>query len=297
MKNALTDLVAGAVDYAGLFPPAALDMDAAVQAYASYLHDGARFMLGRFVVPVVRLREFEQARANLGASPESEPWHLSVLTGPDVSADLALAGRFNERHAAPADAVIDAVELKTATRPEIASAMSMMPRAHTPYFEIPIADDPADLVAEIRRGGAFAKVRTGGVTADAFPTAAQLARFLVRCRDAKVGFKLTAGLHHPLHGKYPLTYAAGAPSADMFGFLNVYVAAALAWGDAPEPVLVAALESRRAHDFHFTDDSLGFRGHWVSVDEVRDARARFVRSFGSCSFREPADQLASLSFS
>ncbi|HEV2642800.1 MAG TPA: hypothetical protein VGT98_08835 [Candidatus Elarobacter sp.] len=300
MKDALTDLVAGAVDYAGLFPPAALDMDAAVRAYASYLQDGARFMLGRFVVPVVRLREFEDARAGIapaGDTTRGEPWRLSVLTGPDTTADLALASRFNDRHAEAGDAVIDAVELKVVSRPEIAAAVSRMPRELTPYFEIPVADDPADLVAEIRRGGAYAKVRTGGVTADAFPQPAQLARFLVRCRDAKVGFKLTAGLHHPLRASYPLTYAAGAPRADMFGFLNLYVAAALAWADTPEPVVVAALESRSAHDFHFTDDALGFRGHWVSVDEVRDARTRFVRSFGSCSFREPADELASLSFS
>jgi hypothetical protein len=82
----------------------------------------------------------------------------------------------------------------------------------------------------------------------------------------------------------------------MFGFLNLYVAAALAWGDAPEAVIAEALTSRTPRDFHFNDDALGFRGHWVSVDEVRDARTRFVRSFGSCSFREPADELAALTF-
>jgi hypothetical protein len=265
-----------------------------VRAYASYLHDPARFMLGRFVVPVMRLREFEDARAAVGAGGDA--WRLSALTGPDTTADLGLIERFNARHANDGAADIDAVELRVTSRPEIASAMSMMPRTLTPYFEIPIADDPKPLIDEIRRAGAFAKVRTGGVTENAFPPAAQLARFLVRCRDARVGFKLTAGLHHPLRGDCRLTYEPDAQHGEMFGFLNLYVAAALAWGDAPEAVIAEALTSRTPRDFHFNDDALGFRGHWVSVDEVRDARTRFVRSFGSCSFREPADELAALTF-
>src|SRR5204862_8092603 len=42
------------------------------------------------------------------------------------------------------------------------------------------------------------KLRTGGVTADAFPPSAQIAGALVAPATHHVSIKLTAGLHHPL---------------------------------------------------------------------------------------------------
>jgi len=301
MKQALEVLLAGVVDYAGLFPPAALDMAAATQAYAQYLDDPARSMLGRFVVPVVRLREFEEAAAALlPRGVASEPWRLSALPGPDLTADIDLALKFNCRHWNESEighAVIDTLEIKVSTPPEIASACSIMPRQFAPYFEIPIGNDPLELVAAIKRGGGFAKARTGGVVASAFPDAKDVARFMVRCRDARVAFKLTAGLHHPLRAEYRLTYAPDAPRGTMFGYLNMFVAAVLAWNGADESVILSALLSQSPRDFHFSDDAVAFDNNSVSIAVVREAREKFIMSFGSCSFREPVDDLAALSIS
>jgi len=301
MKQALEILLAGVVDYAGLFPPAALDMAAATQAYAQYLRDPAREMLGRFVVPVVRLREFDDAAAALlprGAS--SEPWRLSVLPGPDLTADIDLALKFNCRHWSESEighAEIDALEIKVSTVQEIDAACSIMPRQFAPYFEIPIADDPRALIDAVRRGGGFAKARTGGVTEGAFPDAKDVAHFMTSCRNARVAFKLTAGLHHPVRGEYALTYAADAPRGTMFGYLNMFTAAVLAWHGADESAILSALLSKSPRDFHFSDDALSFAGHTVPAAIVRDARKNFIISFGSCSFREPVDDLAALSIS
>ncbi len=123
------------------------------------------------------------------------------------------------------------------------AATSRMPRQLTPFFEIPISSDPAPLIDAIKRGGAFAKARTGGVTSDAFPKAVDVARFMIRCRDAGVAFKLTAGLHHPIRGEYRLTYEDDAPCGAMFGYLNMFVGAALAWNGADESAVRAALVS------------------------------------------------------
>ena len=46
-----TALLTGVVDYAGLFPPAALAMADAVAEYHAARADGHAWMLGRFVVP------------------------------------------------------------------------------------------------------------------------------------------------------------------------------------------------------------------------------------------------------
>jgi hypothetical protein len=301
MKQALEVLLAGVVDYAGLFPPAALDMAAATQSYAQYLTDPDRRLLGRFVVPVVRLREFDEAAATLlPANEASEPWRLSVLPGPDLTADIALSLKFNDRHAPGSGmgrAIIDTMETRVSTVPEIDSACSIMPPEIAPFFEIPLTSDPAALVDAVKRGGAFAKARTGGVTPDAFPEAANVARFMIRCRDARVAFKLTAGLHHPLRAEYRLTYADNAPRGTMYGYLNMFVAAALAWDGADENVVGSALQSTSVDDFHFAEESISFGGHAVSTDTLRDARKNFIISFGSCSFREPVDDLAALPIS
>ena len=55
--TALRALLEGLVDYAGLFPPAALPMAEAVANYATYLDSADAWALGRFVVPATRLED------------------------------------------------------------------------------------------------------------------------------------------------------------------------------------------------------------------------------------------------
>ena len=97
--NALQILLAKSIDYAGLFPPAELDMQSAVNNYADY-HDGPdAWALGRFVLPVGRLPEFAEAFESLtGPRPSSRRWPLAALSGADLGADLDQIDRFNRRH-------------------------------------------------------------------------------------------------------------------------------------------------------------------------------------------------------
>lgn len=295
VNPALSALVSGVVDYAGLFPPAGLSMADAVRAYARYLEDPACAMLGRFVVPVARLREFDDAAALLlPRGADRAPWRLSALTGVDTTADIDLTLRFNDRHAVDAGtgrAVIDALELKVASGVEIEAAMSRMPTRFTAYFEIPIAADPREIVEVLRRCGGHAKARTGGVTPDAFPTPHELARFMVRCCDAGVAFKLTAGLHHPLRGAHPLTYADDALQGTMFGYLNALAAAMLAWRGHDETAIVAALEARDPAFLCADGDVLTVGSDRLDSAMIASARDQTMHSFGSCSFREPVDEL------
>jgi hypothetical protein len=143
----------------------------------------------------------------------------------------------------------------------------------------------------VTRHHARAKVRTGGVTSDAFPAADVLARFIADCARLGVPFKATAGLHHPLRGEQWLTYDVGAPTATMFGFLNVFVAASLARTGADEQTLRGALEERQPGAFDFRDDGLRWRDRAVPLDELTATRRDLALSFGSCSFREPVDDL------
>ena len=138
-------------------------------------------------------------------------------------------------------------------------------------------------------------MRTGGVTPAAFPTTADLLRFLRAAVAAGVPFKATAGLHHPIRARYRLTYEPDSPSGTMYGFLNLFLAAAFlrqGMGDADATRL---LEETDATSLEFDrEGGVTWRGHRLDADALVEAHARGLGSFGSCSFEEPLGDLASL---
>lgn len=280
-------LVGGIVDYAGLFPPAGLDMAAAVNNYASYRSGGHAWMLGRFVCPVARLDEFVAA---MPAGAGEGPWRLSVIVGADDAADFERVARFNEDSC---PATIDAAEVKLQAA-AIGAVAERIPPGVRVYVEIPRGEDPRDAIKAVKAAHVRAKIRTGGVTADAFPQIDEIARFVRACYAAGVAFKATAGLHHPLRSRHRLTYDDDAPSGTMHGFLNVFLAAAFCYngiGAADTPRLLG-LES--TDELEFSDDGVAWEEYRLSAAEIETIRKRFATSFGSCSFEEPVAELASL---
>jgi hypothetical protein len=272
--SALRTLLAGAIDYAGLFPPASLDMARAVRNYAEYKRGDWAWALGRFLLPAARIEEFEA-----DSRGSAHQWRLSSIGMPP------------QFHAG--DSKIDTVELKITGPRQVREAMRGLPDV-TAYFEIPIENDPAPFLEAIAECGARAKVRTGGITSDAFPSAKNLAGFLQQCARMGVPFKATAGLHHPLRGEYKLTYEPDSPSATMHGFVNLLLAASLLHGGGTREDAIRTLEEEAAVAFQFDADSARWHEHALTVDQQRAARETFVISFGSCSFEEPVAELRSL---
>jgi hypothetical protein len=271
-------------------------MAGAAREYAEHRASPDAWALGRFVVPAGRLAELEAVARGL-LPHEGEPWRLSVLLHGDVPADLGRVGEFDARHAvgaADGRAVADAVELRAGTIAAIEAAADMLPVGLEAYVEVPIVDDPAPLIRTIAGRGLRAKVRTGGTNAEAFPRAADLARFIAACVDAGVPFKATAGLHHPLRGAYRLTYAEDSARGTMFGFLNVFLATAFARAGLPRELLPALLEESSPANIRFDDGAVVWRDHRVTAVQLEDSRREIARAFGSCSFREPVDDLRAL---
>lgn len=296
--RAVDALLDSLVDYAGLFPPAGENMRQAIDAYASYLSGPDRNALGRFIVPFSRLKEFESAASEfLPREPGREPWKLSVIATGDISAAALEMASFNRRHSqntTVGSAVIDVVELKAASPAEIELQRSRIPGSLMTYFEIPLDGDLPALFKSLARATARAKIRTGGVTADAFPSAESVSNFLVAAHREGVPFKATAGLHHPVRGAYRLTYESGSPTGIMYGFLNVFLAATIVGAGGARDDAFAILEESDSSAFSFSDDAIVWRGHRFDVEQIRASRAEFAMSFGSCSFREPVDELAVL---
>ncbi len=303
--RSLKTLISASIDYAGLFPPAALDMPTATRNFAQYRKHACAPMLSRIIVPVARLDEFcDAADGLLPHSGDGEGWRISALTAPagdpafhtDIDAILA----FNDAHdtdenADPA-ALVDCIELKADNASAIDAAIDDLPEGLNAFFEIPIDKDPRGLITALAgEPGVGAKVRTGGVTPNLFPSSNHLARFLVTCAAADVPFKATAGLHHPLRGPFRLTYEDNAPSHTMFGFLNVFLAAAFVATDRMSIAdATRLLEETDPQSLVFSDQGVDWRGRRISTEKLARARESFALSFGSCSFTEPVEDLKAL---
>jgi hypothetical protein len=132
------------------------------------------------------------------------------------------------------------------------------------------------------------KLRTGGVTADAFPSSAEIAAALMAAGNQQVPIKFTAGLHHPVRRFHD------SVQTTMHGFLNVLGAGVLAlehqWN---ETEIVRMLDDEDPSSFSFTDEFFAWRDWEIPTAKVK-ARREWVTSLGSCSFDEPRDDLRAL---
>jgi hypothetical protein len=289
---ALRTLVAGVVDYAGLFPPAALDMRSAVAHYAECRVSRDAWMLGRFVVPAARLAEWEVAVAALQPA-DALAWsgaRISALLTGEFSREADLITAFNAR--APFGVLIDVAEGRAMTADAVLAMAAAMPDEVMLYCEVPHRDDPMALLEAVRSSHVRAKIRTGGVTADAFPQPQEIVRFLRRCHELGVTAKATAGLHHPLRGEYRLTYDADAVRGVMYGYLNVFLAAAAIRAGASDGVATEILVATDRASITVSADALTVCGVVLDDAVLAATRAEGVVAFGSCSFREPVDELA-----
>jgi hypothetical protein len=284
-------LLTGVVDYAGLFPPAGLDMAVAVRNYAAYRAHDESWMLGRFVLPAARRDDVSAQLRTLGANAGSA-WRLSALLGADVESDIEGVRAFNRARRGRACA--DSLEGKCDSMDAIRRTAAAAGQDFSVFAEIPVASDVESLVGAVKDVGINAKIRTGGVTADAFPPAAAVVRFIRCCLTAKVRFKATAGLHHAVSGDYRLTYAAAAPTGPMFGFLNVLLAAGLMKAGLNDADAAQLLDERDPGAFAIAPDAIRWRGVTLDEEGARSLRDDVMVSFGSCSFLEPVDELRAL---
>jgi hypothetical protein len=107
----------------------------------------------------------------------------------------------------------------------------------------------------------------------------------------RLPFKLTAGLHHPLRGSYRLSYRHDAPCGVMYGYFNLLLACAILWAGGDAARAEAALLEEDPASLRFTAGSVAWRGmHLDSMTLVR-MRSELLRGAGTCSFREPMDEL------
>lgn len=279
--SAIGSLLAGLIDYAGLYPPAGLDMRAAVRNYLAYRRGAHAEMLGRFIVNIDRIGELRSA-----AGVDLRKIKLSVI--------LSTYADFDRISALANEGVpVESVEMKIGSISEIARVGDILPAKIDKYFELAAGSVETATLEAIAAAGVRVKLRMGGLVAESFPSAASVARMLMSLAQHGLGFKATAGLHHPIRSRHPFTYAADSPAGWMHGFVNLACAAALIHFGGSSEEAEALLEEQDPAAWRVAPDGIAWRSHFWNSDLLSQSRKKLI-SFGSCSFEEPIRDLEAL---
>ncbi|HET9419068.1 MAG TPA: hypothetical protein VFO30_06975 [Chthoniobacterales bacterium] len=281
-------LLAHSIDYAGMFPPCSLDLESASHNQAQYVRSPDAWMLNSFVLPI---DQFEAAAPNLSLFDKKHALRVSALGAKDADLKNALEAirDFARQHVDVVSVV--QLEMPLATDVDLAwlreaGATVGDLKLHV-FWEAPpdAAEETIGLLAQLKEPRFGYKLRTGGVSADMFPSAVQIAEALVAATKHHVPIKFTAGLHHPIR------QFRDEVGTQMHGFLNVLGAGVLAsehhWDEGQ---VVQMLEDERPASFSFDETIFAWR-EWEITAERIHARRKYVTSFGSCSFDDPRDDL------
>lgn len=333
MNAGLRALLAGAIDYAGAYPPASLGLEQSAENYFRYRKTPETWMLGRFVCPAMQLDElaaFVERR-----SPPAE-------VGPDGVGDWSIAavlpagatvaeGRRNLNawlpalRRSPLAAKIGGIEIRLPDELTLATTFGELRDAAEPLLD--------ELAAEMLPG-AIAFIESP--VSPAVPSAAHAKRDDLICWVAKavagcakkenwpagrLAFKLRMGGQSATHYlssaelarvlgalrehralwkataglHHPMFHYDAAIGGYAAGFINVLSAAVLAEAHhLPEFELQSILEEENVASFTLTENGIRWRGRSATIDQIAAARRRAFLSFGSCSFDEPVAGLKAL---
>jgi hypothetical protein len=328
MQKAFRAFMEGMIDYAGLFPPARLDLHTALDRYDRYRNGPESWMIARFVIPGGRLSELEPYAGEI-IGRGNMPFRLSVLAGGGDTEGEALQRLGEEGESIRSflgfvgkKMTIETVETRlphetaeAAKEREVIGFLEAfsstlgdaIPEPPALFVEVaPSGDSIRTDGAAIRGMAGLAttssgrdsttgfsrigfKLRSGGPEPGAFPPVGRVASVIQTCVNHRIPLKCTAGLHHPLRHH---DEAVGVMS---HGFFNIFGAGILAYTQKLLPKQIEqCLSDENSESFTFENCAFSWQGIEVSTRAVEAARREFAIGFGSCSFEEPRDHLQSL---
>ena len=332
MKESLRAFMKGLIDYAGLFPPAKLPLDEAIDDYIIHLKGENSWMLGRFIIPLSKLNELDRfvplfdeigalELAVLGSGGNSDDEYLS-----NIGNDMEQISDYLKKHAGKVRIEVYECKLPSnspskETMKKATDLLNQNKLSH--YHEFPELPDVGinystnedesswneeilpvvSMIAELE--GAGIKLRCGGIVKEAFPTVEQIAAMIQTCALIDIPMKCTAGLHHPIR------HFAKEYDTYMHGFINTFGAGVFT-SNFPNPensqkrfrmfiMLSHLIGNQTADNFDFGDKGMIWkvgddRNSIFEFDNnsIKNCREKNMISYGSCSFQEPIDDLKQL---
>ncbi len=302
------------IDYAGLFPPASLELPQAFHNYVFYSQGEYKWMLGKFIIPAKRLNELGRVLDDMEVETKVS---LSLLgsSSENISEfnncfneDIKAINDFKSKYGNSVS--IDAFELRLPSDLfkleendemldliiNISSQLEGLLGKTVPvFYEVTLTKEyEAEIIRTVETIAALNKecgykLRTGGTEASAFPEPEVIAFAIMTCCEFDVPMKCTAGLHHPVR------HFNSEVSAVMHGFLNVFAAGIMAYtNNLDEAELLEVLNEEDPFEFAFSESGFTWNEIEVSNAEIKGSREGFMLSYGSCSFDEPVEDLKTM---
>ena len=284
-------LLSTLIDDAGAFSPAKLELAKVVAAYERYSAGDHRWMLGRLVIPLSQMPQFEMCLDRLERQYAPAFWPLSIVLEPSLQSLEALAPWLEKQYRF----TVSALEFTQGDPDAIAQLLPHLPPHSDLFFAVPLNTSLPDYLAHLHGTRAAAKVRTGGAAIGAFPSVETLARFIVACARAEISFKAAGGVQHPLRGWRSLP---NGELANTYGFLNLALASAFAYGYSATVAEVATLlQINRPESLIFSAQEISYQCSTESIVSNRSnlakhlpleilahVRSRYFLGVSSCSF-------------
>jgi hypothetical protein len=334
MPTSVRTLFAEIVDYAGLFPPAQLELEPAFRNFVRYCGDTDAWMLGRFVCPVNRLDGLSKFVAEIPT--HSPPVRIAALgRGGDsaeaflagIAADLAAIGALEER--SDGRMLVDGFETKLPAEivagrdgkllrnllDAVAERFDAAGRGSVRRFYEAALGEPwrealRVVIAGIARHNHKITPQFGpDFRVDRSPKQPPDGLKLRTGGVAAAAFPTTEQVAYAIEqcrdAHVPMKFTAGlhhplrrfdpGVRTMMHGFLNVFAAIAFAHAAAFDfHDILAVIEELDANAFQFSDEYLSWNDADASIDEIQYSRRERGLSFGSCSFDEPREDLKAM---
>ncbi len=286
------------LDYAGMFPPAGLPLEEALQNYLEYQKQPESFLLGKFICPVSKL---EELKASLGRPQSPVGLSFTATKSTDILSGLYSDLESLRQQKAPCYSfdilelplpVDFANQLTSKFGNQLKEANALVSRI---FLEIPSSGDLESNTSQLLEflthyPESGVKIRCGGPKLTDVPAPEKVVNVLGSCAGANVPLKATAGLHHPF-------CSWENSQAQRHGFVNLFAAGILASNhQITEQTLLEILTDNDPNHFHFEGTAFRWGDLSVSMAQIRAARQARITSFGSCSFSEPIADLHALNW-
>ncbi len=265
--------------------------------YREARHGAHAWMLGRFIIPASTLTSSTQPGDGpfsviLDGGSAAATWLESIGSRIGTIAALRETGVVVEALEISLPAAFSADRAPDEPLQRLRELLESAKLTELPVYVEFARRGPWEAVLEramsaAEHAGFGGKLRCGGLTLEAFPSVDEVADFIAAAVAARVPFKATAGLHHPVR------HYNAQSGFTMHGFLNILAAAALApRGGRAMLQQVVAEEDPSA--FQFEDAALRWKGERIALDELETCRRAAFVAYGSCSFSEPVEDLTAL---
>lgn len=303
------------IDYAGLFPPAKLKLEDALDKYFKYSDSEYNWILSRFICPAKLL---EPLKVIVNQHSESKKKiTLSLLVGNGnsiVDFKINLQNDLNNWSSFMSDSeniTAHIVEMKlpdelilSNDQNRILSEINFILESLQDKLSYQVFSflegtmgekwekNIANLIQAIKMNNeqndnnTGFKLRTGGIEPGLFPRSEQIAFCIRECLDRAIPMKCTAGLHRAL------THHDNNMNTNVYGFLNVFAAGIIAMRhNITNKDLTELLEDEDINNFVFTEDYFSWKGWETGIEDIISARKNLILSYGSCNFEEPVEEL------